>query len=160
MPTLDSADIQRLLLDGLLELDGAIFLRFGHPAGASAAPAAKQWLREIFPGVTPALADAVEPVVQIAFTARLAAGDVDGIFVGPNPATDTVIKEGDALDGSVVTFLRTGQRALNDAGQIAFYAELANGRRGIYVFTPVPEPGLVLAAAGLLGLAGAARPRV
>jgi hypothetical protein len=95
---------------------------------------------------------------QMAFQARPAGGTTgDAILIGPNPATDTLIKAGDPLDGSTVLFLALSQTALNDAGQVVFTADLADGRRGIYVFTPVPEPGAVLAVAGLGLIAAAVR---
>jgi hypothetical protein len=94
---------------------------------------------------------------RMAFQARPAGGTTaDAILIGPNPATDTVIKAGDPLDGSTVLFLALSQTALNDAGQIVFTADLADGRRGVYVFTPVPEPGAMLAVAGLGLIAAAA----
>jgi hypothetical protein len=82
------------------------------------------------------------------------------IYTGTDPIADRVIQTGDPLDGSTVQRLSTGShgRYLNDAGQIAFWAQLADGRSGIYRADPlslniaaVPEPatlGLV-AAAGL-----------
>lgn len=97
---------------------------------------------------------------QIAFMARLANGD-DGIFIGPNPLTDAVIKEGDLLDGSTVVTLSMSQNALNDSGQIVFTATLLDNRQGVYVFTPspVPEPAWLLLVAGLGLAAIAADPR-
>jgi hypothetical protein len=88
---------------------------------------------------------------QIAFRTRVDGNPAgpDRLLIGPNLATDTVIKTGDSLDGSTVTFLEISSTALNDSGQIVFTAVLADGRTGIYVFTPVPEPGAVLAVAGL-----------
>jgi hypothetical protein len=50
-----------------------------------------------------------------------------------------------ALDGSTVTSLSFG-RGINDAGQIAFEATLADGRTGIYRadLQTVPEPSSLL----------------
>jgi hypothetical protein len=49
---------------------------------------------------------------------------------------------------------------LNDNGQLAFFAELADGRRGIFRADPiaeVPEPStLLLLTSGLAGLGAAA----
>lgn len=75
----------------------------------------------------------------VVFQAFLDAGGY-GIFTGPNPATSTVIRLGDSLFGSTVTALNIGGYALNDGGQIAFYYNLADGRNGIALATPVPEP--------------------
>ena len=80
-----------------------------------------------------------------------------GIFTGPNPLTDTVIRTGDVLNGSTITFLDLGQSGLNNAGQIAFYAEFASGASGVFIATPVPEPSVGLAATGLLVLSWRSR---
>ena len=63
----------------------------------------------------------------------------------------SVIREGEDLFGSVAVTLRmaTAQNSLNDSGQVAFYFELADGRRGIAV-TAVPEP----AGAVVIGVLG------
>ncbi|HUR54980.1 MAG TPA: choice-of-anchor tandem repeat NxxGxxAF-containing protein, partial [Gemmataceae bacterium] len=87
---------------------------------------------------------------RVAFTANLTAGG-RGLFVGPDPVADRVVMLGDPLFGSTVTGLAIGPRAFNDAGQLAFYATLADGREGVFVATPVPEPGFAL-----LGCAGVA----
>jgi hypothetical protein len=87
---------------------------------------------------------------QVAFAAALDSGP-SGIFTGPNPDVDKVIQTGDTLDGSLVTRISFGSAAFNDAGQIAFYALLADGRRGVYVAS-VPEPSSLL----LASLGGAA----
>ena len=50
-----------------------------------------------------------------------------GIFTGPDLVEDKVIAVGDALFGSTVTYVAFG-RGLNNNGQIAFTALLADGR--------------------------------
>lgn len=60
----------------------------------------------------------------MAFFALTDAGG-DGIFTGPDPAADKVIKTGDALFGSTVLGLFPGTQ--NRFGQVAFRADLANG---------------------------------
>jgi hypothetical protein len=93
---------------------------------------------------------------EVAFYASLAAGGA-GIFTGADSIADKVIATGDPLLGSTVSEIAFGRRGLNDNGQIAFWARLANGQQGIFVATPVPEPNsvtLLLSAAGLLGIAG------
>ena len=81
------------------------------------------------------------------------------IYTGIDPIADRVIQTGDPLDGSTVERLSTGShgRYLNDAGQIAFWAQLADGRTGIYRADPlslnvaaVPEP----ATLGLVATTG------
>jgi hypothetical protein len=49
-----------------------------------------------------------------------------------------------------VTAVGFGTQGLNDAGQLAFYFALADGRSGIAVASPIPEPSsaLLLAAVG------------
>lgn len=71
-----------------------------------------------------------------------------------------VIGSGDALDGSTVTNLNYFGDVLSNTGSVAFYAELADGRAGIYVANAtaaVPEPSsALLLTAGLGGLLGLA----
>jgi hypothetical protein len=52
---------------------------------------------------------------------------------GPNK----VIGGGDVLFGSQVQSLSIARESLNDQGQIAFTANLADGRHGVYVATPI-----------------------
>ena len=88
---------------------------------------------------------------DIAFAAGF--GGVGGIYTGTSPATDFVIRVGDPLFGSTLTGYSFGSDGLNDLGQVAFYYALANGRSGIAIATPVPEPGSVaLAATALVAL--------
>ena len=79
----------------------------------------------------------------VAFSASLDAGG-GGIFTGPDPEEDRVIAVGDLLFGSTVAALTFRSAGLNEAGDVAFSYQLANGRRGIAVAV-VPEPA---AAAG------------
>jgi len=89
----------------------------------------------------------------VAFEATLAGGG-EGIFTGPNPIADMVIATGDPLFGSTVTDL-SFRRGLNDAGQLSFFAQLADGREVIVRANPIPEPGtFILFATGILGLIG------
>jgi hypothetical protein len=60
-----------------------------------------------------------------------------GVFVGRPGAVDRkVIGLGDALDGSTVVSLRVWPESLNDDGQVAFWAHLANDRVGVYRADP------------------------
>jgi hypothetical protein len=77
---------------------------------------------------------------MVAFVAT-SADRIGGIFTGPNPETDKVIGRGDELFGSTVTGVAVGPRGLNDAGQIAFIANLQDGRQVIGRADPIPpEP--------------------
>jgi PEP-CTERM motif len=110
-----------------------------------------------------AFAPSINNLGQVAFEASLDAGG-GGIFVGPDPVIDKVIGTGDSLFGSAVTLLLFSPEGLNDAGQVAFYAELADGT-GVFVRAdPVPEPStLLLVSLGLAGMGAwrrrAAHPR-
>ncbi|MEI2583467.1 calcium-binding protein [Scytonema sp. PRP1] len=75
---------------------------------------------------------------DVAFLASLDA-DIrgEGIFTGSDPIADKVIATGDSLFGSTVTNLEFFGEELNDVGQIAFYASLANGTTGIFVANQV-----------------------
>jgi hypothetical protein len=81
---------------------------------------------------------------KIAFTARVTATGTLGIFTGNDPVQDRVAMVGDPLDGSTITGLVMGRNGLNDQGQVVFSAELADGRQGIFVATPIPEPSTTL----------------
>ena len=78
---------------------------------------------------------------QVVFKAQLTSS-LWGIFRGSDPVEDAVIKPGDLLDGSTVTGvnLDPNRNVFNDNGQVAFLATLADGRKGIYRATPVPDP--------------------
>ena len=93
----------------------------------------------------------------VAFWAALDGGSGSGVYVGPDPLADKVIRTGDSLFGGSVSRLSMvnggdlfGNVDINDLGQVAFHYELVNGRQGIAVATPVvPEPGVTICA--LLG---------
>jgi hypothetical protein len=72
----------------------------------------------------------------VAFRASLDNG-TSGIFTGPDPQADKVIVSGDPLDGSTVQTATIHNDSLNDNGQIAFRATLADGRFGIYRADPI-----------------------
>lgn len=73
----------------------------------------------------------------VAFYAMLDGGG-EGVFTGPDPINDKVIRSGDVLFGSTVAYVGF-LRGLNDNGDVAFVYELTNGDLGIAVAT-VPEP--------------------
>jgi hypothetical protein len=65
---------------------------------------------------------AINEASLVVFGAQLPSGP-HGVFIGPNPATDTVIKDGDVIPGlGTVTNLGVGEEAINDHGQVAFLA--------------------------------------
>jgi hypothetical protein len=72
---------------------------------------------------------------QVAFQAHMRGPNPDrpvtGIFAGPDPVADKVLAVGDPLFNSTVTQLALWRDGLNDLGQIAFLATLADGRQVI-----------------------------
>ncbi len=73
----------------------------------------------------------------VGFAALLDSGR-HGIYTGPDPVTDKVIESGDHLLGVQVRDIGFSQGLdLNDAGEIAFVARLADGTEGIYLATPL-----------------------
>ena len=93
---------------------------------------------------------------MVAFSAGLDAGG-GGVFIGDGTVTSKVIGAGDPLFGSVVMGAGVSPNGLNDAGQVAFIYQLANGTTGIAVATPVPEPSVSLLLAVSFGLSLARR---
>jgi hypothetical protein len=76
----------------------------------------------------------------LAFDAHYSGGH--GIFVGSGGPLTTVIKSGDALFGSnvsVLDFNGTGFD-VDGSGRLAFAYQLTDGRQGIAIAAPVPEP--------------------
>ena len=68
---------------------------------------------------------------------RKSSGGGSGLFLGrPGLIDQKVIGFGDALDGSTFNGGFIWEESLNNLGQVAFWAELADGRRGVYVATP------------------------
>jgi hypothetical protein len=100
-------------------------------------------------------------------------GDDGGIFVVQSDGSvQRIVREGQALEGSTVSYASflgnfvfdtddlslAGMTALNDAGQVAFVAGLADTRSGVFV--NVPEPSVpALAGAALITIAALARHR-
>lgn len=83
-----------------------------------------------------------------------ATGNLNGIFTGPDALADRVVIEGQSLFGSTLTGTQFALGGMNDVGQIVFRYGLADGRTGIAIATPVPEPvsaiGLASASFGLM----------
>ncbi len=72
---------------------------------------------------------------DVAFAADLDGGR-QGLFVFSGGAGRRVVLSGDALDGSLVTNVVFGREGLNDSGQLAFHAQLADGRTAVFRATP------------------------
>ena len=64
-----------------------------------------------------------------------------GVFTGPDPVTDAVIRPGDSLFGSVVVTAGAGRHANNDSGSVVFRALLEGLHDVIARADPIPEPG-------------------
>jgi hypothetical protein len=97
--------------------------------------------------------EAINDSGTVAFQAELAAGG-RGIFTGPDPSADKVITTGDRLFGSTVTGLDFSG-GLNNGGQLAFSANLADGRQVEVRADPIPEPStLMLLSTSLIILIG------
>jgi hypothetical protein len=93
----------------------------------------------------------------VAFDAFLDDGRF-GIFTGPDPGLDAVIRDGDPLFGSTMNALGViGSPFLNNAGQLTFFYGLADGRMGIARADPlvaVQAPAsLALLGVNVVGLA-------
>ena len=98
-------------------------------------------------------APSINNLGNVVFAANLVGGG-QGIFTGPNVITNKVIRTGDTLAGSTVVSVALASGAFNDLGQVAFAAALADGRQGVFVAIPVPEPASVLLIAGTALAAG------
>jgi hypothetical protein len=84
-------------------------------------------------------------------------GNLTGIFFGSDPMSDRLISVGDPLFGSTVTAVNIGSFGLNDLGQLAFFYNLADGRNGLALATPVPEPTSFVLLASIVGGAAVIR---
>lgn len=75
----------------------------------------------------------------VVFLAGLTGGGA-GLFTGPDPIADKVIATGDLLSGSSVTDVTFVRGGLNNSGEIAFLAGLADQRRVIVRASPILAP--------------------
>jgi hypothetical protein len=101
---------------------------------------------------------AVNDADTVAFIGFLDAGGY-GIFTGPDPVANKIVAIGDPLFGSTVNALNIGNFAINDLGQVAFFYNLTDGRNGLAIATPVPEPSSLALVAGGVAAAAAVRRR-
>jgi hypothetical protein len=92
-----------------------------------------------------------------AFLASYNGFNDQGIFTGSGGPLDKVITTGDSLFGSqMLNFAPTDSNSvgIDDKGNIAFYYRLIDGREGVAIARPVPEPAiclmLIVAAVALL----------
>ncbi|MBC7833565.1 MAG: hypothetical protein H7Y88_00510 [Phycisphaerales bacterium] len=90
---------------------------------------------------------AINDLNQIAYSATFDDFSTTGIFTGSDLINDAVVRTGDLIDGSAVTFVSLCREGLNNNGQIAFFAQLADGRGVVMVATPVPTPAVLALAA-------------
>lgn len=80
---------------------------------------------------------------RVAFRATLDGSGTAGIFTGPDPVADKVVAVGDTIDGKVVESIQFGRFALNDAGEVAFFAtftSVSGGGGGVYRASPATAP--------------------
>ncbi|HLG55442.1 MAG TPA: choice-of-anchor tandem repeat NxxGxxAF-containing protein [Vicinamibacterales bacterium] len=78
---------------------------------------------------------------------RSLGGQDEGIFVGrPGSPNEKIIAQGDALDGSTYVAGFVWEEAINNSGQVAFFAFLADGRLGVYRADPVDATAPVVTA--------------
>jgi hypothetical protein len=115
----------------------------------------------LIPGSAETFRYFTDPVISgdtTAFGASDAASNW-GIYVSLDGELRSVIEVGDTLDGKTISELLFGPGGF-DGLDIAFRASFTDGSSGIYVGSPVPEPGTALLLAfGLAGLATAGRRR-
>ena len=107
----------------------------------------------------PHFSDLSDPAIAnpdaIAFRGELADGSGEGIFTGPDALHQAVIRSGDFLDGSTVVAVDFDPVGMNNAGQIAFRAVLADSRTGIYRADPGGAPREPRITAAVTALQGA-----
>jgi hypothetical protein len=150
----DINDFGFVAFDAAFDAGGAgIFIGNGGPLKTIADTAGPF---KSFPAETPVINNSGE----VAFLATLDIGGV-GIFSGPDPVTDKILRTGDFLFGSeIIDLPSNGARlGLNDSGQVAFEALLADGRDVIVRADPiaaVPESSAGVETIAFLVLCGMA----
>jgi hypothetical protein len=94
---------------------------------------------------------AINDANLVAFRGLLSSGGT-AIYTHTDSGFMKVIAFGDAFDGSFVTALAMSREAINDRGQVTFWAKLANGEQGIFVASPEPSSLALLITALGIGL--------
>lgn len=103
-------------------------------------PSGKSGIFEIDDGVITTVSDRsgkakINNFGEIAFQPSPSGTDATGIFTTSGAATEKVIAPGDPLLDSTVTKVQFG--GLNDLGEVAFVAELADGTKGVFRADPL-----------------------
>jgi hypothetical protein len=75
-------------------------------------------------------------VVFYALAQQSSGQSIAGLYTGPDPETDFVIRTGDRLFGSIVLHVQVAAGALNDSGTIVFYYYCEDRASGIAVAIP------------------------
>jgi hypothetical protein len=115
---------------------------------------------------------ALNDLGQFALVAQLSGGGISilndrALLFWDGSGWHVLAREGDPLAGSLIAVLvgsdGNPRIELNDAGQVLFWANLANGRDGLFLTAPIPEPAMVwsfLAGLAMLGLHAARKRRM
>ncbi len=73
----------------------------------------------------------------VMFNASLSDGpDVRGLYIGDGTETISVARTGDALAGSTIVSVGSGAQTSVDFQQLIIQAQLANGKYGVFLFSP------------------------
>lgn len=95
---------------------------------------------DLAPGGNVAFASLLNPQLNaggvLAFDATLTGSNGSGVYLGDGVETLQAARTGDALAGSTITSLSTSPTSFNDKAQLAYSATLADGRSGVFLFTP------------------------
>ncbi|MFY8086024.1 MAG: DUF7453 family protein, partial [Rubrivivax sp.] len=92
-------------------------------------------------GVSGFLSPRANEAGVVAFASDLVGAPVNasndsGLFLGDGVELLLAARKGDALAGSTISSLSTGSNSFNDKAQLAYVATLADGRSGVFLFTP------------------------
>ncbi|MBA3920923.1 MAG: hypothetical protein H0X31_04090, partial [Nostocaceae cyanobacterium] len=115
-------------------------------------------------GVAKRIFDGTADFIDINNQGTVAFGSTKQISLLSNGVSEQIIGIGDSLLGSTVqTVFFPSSKSLNNAGQVAFYAHLADGTKGIFradpISTKVPEPTAILGLVAFASLGISSRRR-